>query len=163
MFPYQVGIKWYLVAKLISISLIISKIGCLFPWALVCSRPCKCPPSVKFLYSPVLWNSCNQTLMFFKARFSGGSSSCCQTLWLGRLRWGSELSLLWQNFYGITVFQFVGCPPRRYGILFYCDFSLLPSLCGFFFAFGCRIPFLVGASVLLLMVIQQLVVILVFT
>ena len=72
MFPYQVGIKWYLVANLISISLIISKTGCLFPWALVCSRPCMCPPRVKFLYSPVLWNSCNQTLMFFKARFSGG-------------------------------------------------------------------------------------------
>ena len=122
MFPYQVGIKWYLV-NLISMSLIISKIGCLFPWALVCSRPCMCPPRVKFLYSPVLWNSCNQTLMFFKARFSGGSSSCCQTLWLGRLRWGSELSLPWQNFCGIIVFQFVGCPPRRYGILFYCDFA----------------------------------------
>ena len=38
---------------------------------------------------------------------------------------------------------------------------LLPSYCGFFFVFGCGVSFLVGPSILLLMVVQQLGVILV--
>ena len=49
------------------------------------------------------------------------------------------------------------------GFYFIVILPLLPSLCGFFFAFGCKVFFLVGSSVLLLMVVQQLVVILVFT
>ena len=46
--------------------------------------------------------------MAFKARFSRGFSSHCQTLRLGSLTWDSELSLLWESFYGIIIFQFVG-------------------------------------------------------
>ena len=55
-----------------------------------------CAPSKSGVSSPhpILWNSCNQTLKTFKARFSGGSSSCCQTPRLGDLMWDSELSLL---------------------------------------------------------------------
>ena len=45
-------------------------------------------------FPPLLWNSCNQTPLAFKARFSGGSDSYCQTLRLGSLTLGSELSLL---------------------------------------------------------------------
>ena len=40
---------------------------------------------------------------------------------------------------------------------------LLPSHCGFSFFFGCGVPFLVSSSVFLLMIVQQLVVILVFS
>ena len=39
---------------------------------------------------------------------------------------------------------------------------LLPSRCGFFFVFGCRVSFLVSSSVLLSIVVQQLVVTSVF-
>ena len=39
-------------------------------------------------------------------------------LLLGSPMWGSELSLLWQNFCGIIVFQSVG-HPSEYGICFY--------------------------------------------
>ena len=57
----------------------------------------------------------------FKARFSGCSSFCYQSPRLGSLMWGSGLSLLWENFCGVIIFQFVGCPLSRYGICFYCD------------------------------------------
>ena len=40
---------------------------------------------------------------------------------------------------------------------------LLPSHCGFSFVFGCWVSFLVSSSVFLLMIVQQLVVILVFS
>ena len=40
---------------------------------------------------------------------------------------------------------------------------LLPSHCGFSFVFGCEFSFLVSSSVFLLMIVQQLVVILVFS
>ena len=36
--------------------------------------------------------------MAFKAKFFGGSSCHCQASRLGSLTWGSELSLLWENF-----------------------------------------------------------------
>ena len=40
---------------------------------------------------------------------------------------------------------------------------LLPSHCGFSFVFGCVVSFLVSSSVFLSMIVQQLVVILVFS
>ena len=40
---------------------------------------------------------------------------------------------------------------------------LLPSHCGFSFIFGCGVSFLVSSSVFLSMIVQQLVVILVFS
>ena len=54
----------------------------------------------------------------------------------------------------------MGHPPSGYGIWFYCVCTLLPSHCGGFFVFRHRVFFLVGFSVFLLMVVQQLVVIL---
>ena len=106
------------------------------------------PLRVEFLFPPVLWNSCDQTLLAFKARFSGGSSSHCQTPRLGSLMWCWELSLLWENLCGIIIFQFLGCPPSRYGICFYHNCTPPPpSHCGFFFVFICRVSFLVGSSV----------------
>ena len=35
--------------------------------------------------------------------------------------WGSEPSLQWVDFCGISVLQFVSHPPSSYGISFYCD------------------------------------------
>ena len=40
---------------------------------------------------------------------------------LGSLTWGSEPSLQWVDFCGISVLQFVSHPPNSYGIWFYCD------------------------------------------
>ena len=66
---------------------------CFFPWVLVCMRPCVHPPKLEFLFPTILWNSCDQTL----------------------------LSLLWENFYGIIIFQFTCCSPSAYWIWFYHD------------------------------------------
>ena len=46
-----------------------------FPWVLVHTRFCLCPPSVEFLWSPVLRKSCNQILQEFKFRVPGNSHS----------------------------------------------------------------------------------------
>ena len=92
-----------------------------FPWVLVCKRLCVSPPWVEFPFSSVLWQSCDQTLLAFKARFFGDSSSHWWTPRLGSLMWGSELLLLWGNFSGIIVFQFMCRPPGGYGIWFYCS------------------------------------------
>ena len=62
------------------------------PWLLVCTGLCVCPPRVEPLFSPVLWKSCNQTPVVFKARFSGGLFLLFPDLQLGSLTWGSEFS-----------------------------------------------------------------------
>ena len=82
---------------------------------------CVCPPRVESLFPPVLSKSCNQIPLPFKVWFSGNSSSRCQTPRLGSLTWGSEPSLQWVDFCGITVPQFVSHPPSHYGIWFYCN------------------------------------------
>ena len=89
------------------------------PWVLVCTPPCVRPPKVELLLPPVLWNSSNQTLLVFKARFCGGTSSCCQNPRLGHLTWDSGLPLLWQNLCDVIVFLFVHCPPSEYGTWLY--------------------------------------------
>ena len=73
------------------------------------------------LFPPVLSKSCNQILLAFKVWFSENSSSHCQTPRLGSLMWGSEPSLQWVGFCGMTVFPIVHHPPSSYGIWFYCD------------------------------------------
>ena len=102
----------------------------------------------------------NQILLAFKVWFSGNSSSRCRTPRLGSLTWGSEPSLHWVDFCGITVLQFVSHPPSGYGIWLYCDCA---PHCGFSFVFGCGVLFLVSSSVFLSMFVQQLVVILVLS
>ena len=59
---------------------------------------------------------------------------------------GLILSLLWENFCGIIVFQFVRHPPRRYGIRFYHNYAP-PSCCGFFIVLDVGY-FLVGSRIL---------------
>ena len=58
--------------------------------------------------SPVLWKLCNRIPLVFKVKFPGGSQSLCQILRLGNLLWALELLQQCENFFGITVLQFVG-------------------------------------------------------
>ena len=85
--------------------------------------------------------SCNQTPLTFKPRFSGDSSFDYQTPRLENLTWASKHSLLWDNFCGIIAFQFVGSPRSSMGFEFIMIAPLLPSRCGFLFVFGCRVSF----------------------
>ena len=80
-----------------------------------------CPSRVESLFPPVLSKSWNQIPLAFKVWFSRNSSSRCQIPRLGRLTCGSEPSLQWVDFCGISVLQFVSHPPSSYGIWFYCD------------------------------------------
>ena len=76
----------------------------------------------------------------------------------------SKPSQQWENFFGIIVLQFVGCPPRRYGIWFLswlCPSYSLVAVSPVSLDVGYL--FLVDSSVLLLMVVQQLVAILVLS
>lgn len=92
----------------------------------------------------VPWESWDQTSLAFKAGFSGYSSSCCQSPRLGSLMWGSYLSLLCNNSYGIVVFQFVDHSLSKYEIWIYCDFSLVLSYRVCLFILGHRVTFLEG-------------------
>ena len=81
-----------------------------------------CVPSKSGVsFSPILSKSCNQIPLAFKVWFSRNSSSHCRTPRLWSLMWGSEPSLQWVDFCGISVLQFVSHPPSSYGIWFYCD------------------------------------------
>ena len=64
------------------------------------------PPRVEILFPPVMWNSCDQTLLDFKTRFSRGSFSLCQTLRLVGAQRGlrtltSMGKLLWYNYFPV--------------------------------------------------------------
>ena len=87
----------------------------------MCTLLCVCPPRVESLFCPVLSKSCNQIPLAFKVWFSRNSSSRCRTPRLGSLMWGSEPSLQWVDFCGISVLQFVSHQPSSYGIWIYCD------------------------------------------
>ena len=128
----------------------------------MCTLLFVCPPRVESVFPPVLPKSCNQISLAFKVWFSRNSSSHCQTPRLGSLTCGSEPSLQWVDFCGISVLQFVSHPPGSSGIWFYCD-STPPSHCGFSFVFAFGVYFLVSSSVFLPMIVQQLVVIPVFS
>ena len=94
---------------------------CSFPWVLMRTLLCVCPPRVESLFLPVLLKFCNQFPLAFNVWFFGNSSSRCQTPRLGSLMWGSEPSLQWVDFCGISVLQPVSHPPTSYGIWFSCD------------------------------------------
>ena len=132
-----------------------------FPQVLVHKGPCLCPSRVEFLFLLVLWKSYNLIPLAFKARPSGASLACCLTLQLSCLIWGSGLSLQWQNFCGTVVLQSVGSAPDRYGTWFY--HTCTPPTVSPLFVFRCRVSFLIGSGVSLLMVAQQLAVIPMFS
>ena len=125
---------------------------------------CVCPPRVESLFPPVLSKSCNQNPLAFKVWFSRNSSSCCQTPRLGSLTWGSEPSLQWVDFCGVSVLQFESHPPSSYAIWFYCDYtpptvSLWLLLClwmwGIFFGeFQC-LPVIDCSAVVILVLSQE--------
>ena len=71
-----------------------------------------CPPGISFL--PVLWKFCDQIPPSFKVRFPGDSQSFCSIPRLGSLRCALEHLQQYENFFGIIVFQSVGCPPSGY-------------------------------------------------
>ena len=75
--------------------------------------------------------------------------------------WGLEPSQQCEIFFGLIVLQLVGCPPADTGFDFIMVVPLLPFSCVFSFVLGCGVSFffLVGPSVFLSMVVQQLVVI----
>ena len=120
---------------------------------------CVCPPREESLFPSVLSKSCKQILLDFKVWFSGNSYSCCRTLRLGSLIWGSEPSLQWVDFCGIIVLQFVSHPPSSYGIWFYCDCASPTISFRFLLCLLMWGIFLVSSSVFLSMIVQQLVVI----
>lgn len=62
------------------------------------------------MFPSVMWSSCNQAPMAFKANWSGGSPSQCQTPRLGNLMLSSEL-LLWENLCVTVILQFVSHLP----------------------------------------------------
>ena len=135
----------------------------LLPWVLMHTILCVCPLRVESLFPPVLSKSCNQIPLAFKVWFSRSSSSHCWTPRLGSLTWGSEPSLQWVDFCGISVLQYVSHPPAVMGFHFIVIAPLLLSHCGFSFVFGHAVSFLVSSSVFLSMIVQQLVVILVLS
>lgn len=115
------------------------------PWDRIHVKPCVCSLRMESLFTQGLWSYCTQDPLVFRAKCSGRSSSWCQTLMLGNLVWGSELSLLWEYVSDTVIFQFVGYPPSRCGIYSYHQSAPLAH-CGIFFVFGCKIVFLVVAS-----------------
>ena len=101
-------------------------------WVLVHARFCLCPPRLESLFPPVLWKSCNQIPMAFKAIFPGGSQSLCQVPRLGSLMCSSEPS---QYFFGILFSSLWVTHLAGIRFNFNMIASLLPSHCGFFFVF----------------------------
>ena len=114
---------------------------CTFPCVPMCTLLCVCPPRVESLFPPVLLKSCNQIPLAFKVCFSRNSSFHCRTPRLGSLTWGSEPSLQWVDFCGISVLQFVSHHPAVMGFDFIVIAPLLSSHCGFSFVFGCGVFF----------------------
>ena len=124
---------------------------------------CVCPPRVESLFPPVLSKSCSQIPLGFNIWFSRNSSSRCRNPRLGSVTWGSEPSFQWLDFCGVSLLQSVIHPPTSYGIWFCCDcapcsISLWLLLCLWMWGI-----FLVSSSVFLSMIVQQLVLILVFS
>ena len=134
----------------------------LFPGLLMCTRTCMHPARVESLLPPVLWRSCIQAPLAFKVKCSGGSSSPYQTPSLGSLIWGSQLSLLLENFSNIIILQFVIRPPKGYGIWLYDECNLPTILLSFFMSLDVGCLSLVGSSLFLSVVVLKLVLILVF-
>ena len=133
----------------------------LFLWVLVHARFCLCPARVQSPFSPVLWKSCNQILLAFPVRKIPWVFSVPLLGPQARsLTCGFKPSQRWVIFC-IIVLHFVGYPPGGYRIWFYRDVPLLPSPAISSLSLGMEYLSLVGSSIFLSVVVQQLVVILV--
>ena len=131
-------------------------------WVLACTRFYLCPSGMESMFPSILWKSYNQILLIFKVRSPGDFLSLCQILRLGALMWGLKPSQQWEKLFGIIVLQIVRHPPGRYGIWFYRILphyhSIAASSCLWY-----GVSFLVGTSILLFKVTQQIVVIFVLS
>ena len=130
-------------------------------WVLVHAKFYLCPPKLESLLPLILWKSYNQILLALEARFPWDSQSVCQIPRLGSLTWCSEPSQQLRTSLILLFSSLWVTHPASMGFDFIMIVPLLPSCCSFFFAFGCGVSFLVGSSVLLSMLFQQLVAILV--
>ena len=84
-------------------------------------------PKVEFLFLLLLWSPYTHSSLVFNAKYSGGSSSQCQTPYLGKLMLGSELSLLWESVCDIGFFPPVcGSYTKQVWDCLYCECS--PSI-----------------------------------
>ena len=128
-----------------------------FLWVLVHTRFFFVPfPRLESMFSQVLGKSHNQIPLTLRVRVPGDSQSLCQIRRLGSLIWGSEPSQQWENFFGITVLQFVGHAPGSYGIWSYPDCTP-PTISTVASSLSLDVGylFLVGSSALLSVVVQQ--------
>ena len=84
------------------------------------------PPRAESVFPLVMWSSCTQDPLPFKAKCSGGSSSARPSGWRP---WcgDSEFSILCENLCEIIIFQFVGRPLGGYQIWLCCE-SASPTI-----------------------------------
>ena len=119
-----------------------------------------------FLHTPSSIYCLFRPLLAFKAKCSGGSFQC-QTLRLGSLPWDLELSLLWESLCDTIIFPVCGLPTQWLGFDYIMKAFPHPnpwlSHCSFFFVFGCKVCFFDRFQSFGSVVVQQLVVILVFS
>ena len=102
-------------------------------------------------------------LFAFKAKCFGDSSSQGQSLGLGNLKWSSEPLNLFRELLQCDYFPICRLPTQQVLDLIVTRSLILPSHCGSFLVFECKISFLVGSSLFLLLVVQQLVMTLVYS
>ena len=123
----------------------------------------QCAPSTsRVSISPSPMNSWHQILLAFKARCSEGFSKC-QTPRLGSLMWGSELLLLLESICDIVIFHFEYCIWQVWDLIFISFEPLLLSRCGFLFVLDVGYLFWQVLAFFWSIVVQQLIVILVFS
>ena len=128
-------------------------------WSLVHMKPCVRPPRVEFVFPSVLQSSCPQASLAFNAKFSCSSSSQYLAPRLGNPMWGSELSFLWES---LCDSYFPVCESSMAGIcLCLCHESTLHTVS--LWLLLCLGVFFGSFQSILLMVIQNLVVVLMFS
>ena len=85
-------------------------------------------------------------LFAFKAKCFGDSSSQCQSLGLENLKWGSEPLHLFGELLQCDYFPICRLHTQQVLHLIVTRAHILPSYCGSFFVFECKISFLVFQS-----------------
>lgn len=113
----QVGLTQGLMG--VTAFLLGSQILCALIW------PCMCPPREEFLFSPVLWKSCDQASCLPSQMFWGTSSNARPGL--GAWCKTQNCHSCGENLWNIIIFLFVGCPPGVYRILILSQFHLCRS------------------------------------
>ena len=126
---------------------------CSFPLGFVCALQ-------ESLFSPVCGHSVIKSCCPSKSDSLGIPIPLLDPQ-VGKSMWGLETLQQWENFLVLLLSSLWVAHPVSTGFYFCVIAPLLPSCCGFSFVFGLGVSLLVGSSLVLLMVVQQLVVILV--